>query len=99
MIALPIYYATGSKKKALFWAILSGVSEPIGALVGWAAISNGGDLSFAIVFALVGGMMVYISIKELIPMALRYDPKDTVATTAVVMGMAIMAASLLLFTL
>jgi zinc transporter, ZIP family len=99
VIALPIYYATGSKWKAFMWACLSGVSEPIGALVGWAALSNGGDLSFGIVFGLVAGMMTYISVKELIPMSLRYDPKDTVATTCIVAGMALMALSLLLFTL
>lgn len=99
VIALPIYYATGSRSKAFLWAMASGLSEPIGALVGWAALSSGGDLAFAIVFALVAGMMVMISIKELVPMALRYDPKDTVATTAVVVGMAVMAGSLLLFTL
>ncbi len=99
VIALPIYYATGSKWKAFMWACLSGVSEPIGALVGWAALSGGGNMSFGIVFGLVAGMMTFISVKELIPMALRYDPKDTVATTCIISGMALMALSLLLFTL
>jgi len=99
VIALPIYYATGSKKKAFIWASLSGISEPIGALVGWAALSSGADVSFGIVFGLVAGMMTYISVKELIPMALRYDPKDTVATTCIIAGMAVMALSLVLFTL
>ena len=98
-VALPIYYATGSRAKAFGWACLSGASEPLGALVGWLALYGDTSLSFAIVFALVAGMMVYISIKELLPMALRYDPRDTVATNAVVVGMAVMAASLLLFTL
>jgi ZIP family zinc transporter len=99
VIALPIYYATGSRRKAFLWATASGLSEPIGALVGWAALSSGADLAFAIVFAVVAGMMVMISLKELVPMALRYDPKDSVATTSVVVGMVVMAASLLLFTL
>ncbi|KAG7667152.1 hypothetical protein Ndes2526B_g04342 [Nannochloris sp. 'desiccata'] len=99
VIALPIYYATGSKWKAFMWGSLSGLSEPIGALVGWAALSGGADLSFGIVFGLVAGMMTYISVKELIPMALRYDPKDTVATTCIIAGMAVMALSLVLFTL
>lgn len=98
-VALPIYYATGSKIRAFSWAMLSGLSEPLGALVGWLALYGDNSLSFAIVFALVSGMMVYISIKELFPMALRYDPKDTVATTAVVVGMIVMAGSLLLFTI
>ena len=49
--------------------------------------------------SLRSGMMVYISVKELVPTALRYDPQDSVATTCVVAGMVVMAASLLLFTL
>ena len=98
-VALPIYYSTGSRKKAFFWATASGMSEPLGAVVGYLALYGDTSLAFAIVFALVAGMMVYISIKELIPMALRYDPKDKWSTNCVVLGMAVMAGSLLLFTL
>lgn len=98
-VALPIYYSTGSKSRAFFWATASGLSEPLGALIGYVALYGNTSLSFAIVFALVAGMMVYIAIKELIPMALRYDPKDSVTTNCVILGMVIMAASLLLFTL
>jgi zinc transporter, ZIP family len=98
-VAMPIYYATGSKWKGFLWGLASGLSEPLGALVGWAVLSDGSDLAFGLVFALVGGMMVYISIKELIPTALKYDPKDRVVTTAVVCGMIVMAASLMLFAL
>jgi ZIP family zinc transporter len=98
-VALPIYYSTGSKAKAFFWATASGMSEPLGALVGYFALYGDTSLAFAIVFALVAGMMVYIAIKELIPMGLRYDPKDSVTTNCVILGMVVMAASLLLFTL
>lgn len=98
-VALPIYYSTGSKAKAFFWATASGMSEPLGALVGYFALYGDTSLAFAIVFALVAGMMVYIAIKELIPMGLRYDPKDSVTTNCVILGMIVMAASLLLFTL
>ena len=98
-VALPIYYATGSRWKAFSWALLSGMSEPLGALVGWLALYGDNSLAYAIIFALVGGMMVYISVKELIPMALRYDPKDSIASTCVVLGMIVMAVSLILFTL
>jgi zinc transporter ZupT len=45
------------------------------------------------------GMMVYITIKELIPTALRYDPQDSVVSTCVILGMVVMAGSLLLFTI
>lgn len=98
-VAMPIYYATGSRWKGFWWAFMSGVSEPIGGLFGYLLLNGNNELSFAIVFGIVAGMMVYISIKELIPTALRYDPKDTLTTTCVIAGMVVMAASLLLFTI
>ena len=55
------------------------------------------QLAFGVMFSFVAGMMVYISIRELLPTALRYDPKDSCATACAFWGMAVMAASLLLF--
>jgi ZIP family zinc transporter len=52
---------------------------------------------YGLLFALVGGMMVYISLRELLPMAHRYDPKDRVVTWSWVAGFAVMALSLVLF--
>lgn len=98
-VALPIYYSTGSRTKAFVWATLSGMSEPLGALVGYFALYGDNSLAFALVFAIVAGMMVYIAIKELLPMALRYDPTDSVSTNFCILGMVVMAGSLLLFTL
>lgn len=98
-VAMPIYYATGSKWKGFLWAFLSGVSEPVGGLMGFLVLTGNQDLAFAIVFGLVAGMMIYISIKELIPTALKYDPDDKVVTTSVIAGMVVMAGSLLLFTI
>ena len=55
-VAMPIYYATGSKAKGFLWALLSGVSEPVGALLGYFALGDGdNDLAFAVVFGLVAG--------------------------------------------
>lgn len=100
-VALPIYYATGSRCKAFFWAMISGVSEPIGALIGYLIIKASGDsmshLVFAILFGLVAGMMVMIVISELLPTAYKYDPTHRLVTNCVVFGMGIMAASLCLF--
>lgn len=99
-VSIPIYYSTGSRKKALAWALLSGISEPIGALLGYLVLMNRmGPMAFGIVFGFVGGMMVYICIHELIPTAHRYDPEDKVTTWTVILGMAIMALSLVLFVL
>lgn len=97
-VALPIYYATGNRCKAFMWGCLSGISEPIAALLGWAVLANAmSDNVYAILFGLVSGMMVIISMKELVPTAHRYDPEDTVVTLSLIGGMVIIALSLVLF--
>lgn len=99
-VALPIYYATGNRWKAFMWGCLSGASEPLAALLGWAVLANAmSDYAYAILFGLVSGMMVIISLKELIPTAHRYDPEDTVVTYSLIGGMFIIALSLVMFKL
>ena len=97
-VALPIYYATGNRWKSFLWGCLSGLSEPIAALLGWAVLANAvSQAVYASLFGIVSGMMVMISLKELLPTAHRYDPEDAVVTYSVVAGMAIIAISLVLF--
>lgn len=97
-VALPIYYATGNRWKAFMWGCLSGLSEPVAALLGWLVLAKAvSDDVYAILFGLVSGMMVIISLKELIPTAHRYDPEDTVVTYSLIGGMVIIALSLVLF--
>lgn len=100
-VAMPVYYATGSRWKGFLWAFLSGLSEPVGGLLAYFVLygSRMSDLAYGILFNIVAGMMTYISIKELIPTALKYDPHDRVVSTSVIGGMVIMAASLLMFTI
>ncbi|PRW59678.1 zinc transporter [Chlorella sorokiniana] len=98
-VAMPIYYSTGSKWKGFLWGSLTGFAEPLGGLIGYLAVQEQDPLSFAIVFGLVSGMMVYVAIKELLPSAFRFDPKDKLTSTGILIGMAVMAISLLLFTL
>lgn len=99
-VAMPIYYATGDRWKAFGWGVLSGLAEPIAALFGWLVLANVmSDKIYAILFGLVAGMMVIISARELLPTAHRYDPTDTVVTYSFMVGMAIMALSLILFLL
>ncbi|MGM0378476.1 MAG: zinc transporter ZupT [Bacillota bacterium] len=96
-VSVPIYYATGSKKKALWLSFLSGLSEPIGALVGYFFLKNlFNDLTFGILFALVAGIMVFISLDELLPTAEKYG-EHHIAIYGVISGMIVMAASLVLF--
>jgi len=89
---------TGSRWKAFLWGLLSGLSEPLAALVGWLILSQYFTQTvFGILFGLVAGMMVIISVKELLPTAHRYDPDDFIVNTSFVAGMIVMAASLVLF--
>jgi ZIP family zinc transporter len=101
-VALPIYYASGSRHKGFFWALLSGLSEPVGALIGYLIIkASGEDMNqtvYGILFGMVAGMMIMIVLLELLPTALRYDPADKYVTNSMVLGMVVMAASLVLFT-
>lgn len=99
-VALPIYYATGNRWKAFMWGCLSGLSEPVAALLGWLILADAmSDVVYAILFGIVSGMMVIISLKELIPTAHRYDPEDTVVTFSLIFGMAVIALSLVMFRL
>lgn len=96
-VAVPIFYSTGSRKKAFIYSFLSGLSEPVGALVGYFMfIRFFGNETFGFIFAAVAGIMVYISLDELLPAAKEYGEHHT-SMFGVVIGMMIMALSLILF--
>ena len=96
--SMPIYYATGDRKLAFKYSFLSGVAEPVGAVLGFLILlpfldSYPGLLDGLLAF--VAGIMIYISLDELLPMAHRYGHNHTVIL-GVVTGMFIMAVSLLM---
>lgn len=96
-VAVPIYYATGSRMKAFKLSFLSGLSEPVGALVGYLILFRFfNDTMFGFIFASVAGIMVYISLDELLPSAREYG-EHHLSIYGLIMGMAVMAISLLLF--
>ena len=96
-VSVPIYYATKSRSKAFIYSFLSGLSEPIGAILGYVLLRNVlSDAAFGMVFAGVAGIMVYISLDELLPTAEEYA-EHHVAITGLIAGMLIMAISLALF--
>jgi len=96
-VSVPLYYATGSRKKAFGLSFLSGLAEPVGAVVGYFVLYRYfSDVVFGIVFASVAGIMVFISLDELLPTAEKYGEHHR-AIYGVVAGMVIMALSLLLF--
>lgn len=95
-VSVPIYYATGSRNKAFFYSFLSGVSEPAGALLGYLLLMPFlTPMVLAGTLAFVAGVMIYISLDELLPTAHRYGHGHLVIG-GVVLGMLIMAASLLM---
>lgn len=96
-VSVPVYYATGNKKKAFWLSFLSGLSEPIGAMVGFLVLMPFlNDVVFGVLFAAVAGIMVFISIDELLPAAREYGEAH-LSIYGVIGGMMLMAVSLLLF--
>ncbi|MEG0773048.1 zinc transporter ZupT [Clostridium sp.] len=96
-VSVPIYYATGDRKKAFFYSFISGLSEPVGAIVGFALLSRFfNDVTFGILFAMVAGIMVYISLDELLPASEKYG-EHHLSIYGLIAGMVVMAVSLLLF--
>lgn len=96
-VSVPVYFATGDKKKAFKLSFLSGLSEPVGALVAYLFLMPFlNDIMFGIIFAAVAGIMVFISLDELLPAAKRYD-ETHLSIYGLIAGMGVMALSLLLF--
>ena len=95
-VSVPIFYATSSRNKAFFYSFLSGISEPIGAVLGFLVLAPFLTPGFlAGTLALAAGIMIYISLDELLPTAHRYGQGHFVIA-GVVLGMLLMAVSLLL---
>ncbi|RCX14812.1 ZIP family zinc transporter [Anaerobacterium chartisolvens] len=96
-VSIPIYYATGDKKKAFKLSFLSGLSEPVGAIIGYLILATFfNDVVFGVLFASVAGIMVFISLDELLPTAREYGEAH-LSIYGLIAGMMVMAVSLLLF--
>lgn len=96
-VSIPVYFSTGSKKKAFVYSFLSGLSEPLGAVVGFTLLrAFVNDLTFGVVFSMVAGIMVFISLDELLPSAREYGEAH-LSIYGLICGMMVMATSLLLF--
>lgn len=95
-VAFPIYYATKNRKKAFIWSFMSGLAEPVGALIGYTLLFpfiNPYILSVTLAF--VAGIMVFISFDELLPVALKYG-EEHLAIASLFLGMVMMTLILLL---
>lgn len=95
-VSIPVYYATNDRKRAFFWSFISGLAEPVGAVIGYLILLPiMSPLVMGVLFGLVAGIMVFISIDELLPAARDYG-EHHLSVYGLVAGMAVMAASLLL---
>ncbi|SCZ51566.1 zinc transporter ZupT [Thiohalomonas denitrificans] len=98
-VAVPIYYATGSRRTAFWFSLLSGLAEPVGAIVAFLLLMPFlSDVVMGAVLAAVAGIMVFIALDTLIPNAKKYGQGHD-AVYGLISGMALMAASLLLLDL
>lgn len=97
-VSMPIYYATGSRLKAFTYSFLSGLVEPLGAILAYAIFGSyltEDSMIMACMLAGVAGIMVFISLDQLLPAAEEYGHHH-LSTYGVVSGMAVMAMSMLL---
>lgn len=95
-ISVPVYYATGSRRKAFWYSFGSGLSEPLGAVLGYLLLRPllGGP-TFGLILASVAGIMTYISLDELLPSAREFG-ESHLAMLGLAGGMGVMAISLAL---
>jgi len=95
-VSVPIYYATGSKLKAFLYSFGSGLAEPVGAIAAFFILRTFlTDQMFGLIFAAVGGIMIYIALDELLPTAEKYGAHHKVIY-GLLGGMIVMAISLIL---
>lgn len=95
-VSVPIYYATGNRKKAFWLSFASGMAEPIGGLIGYFILMPFmSDFTLGLLMASVAGIMVFISVDELLPGAEKYG-EHHFSIAGFVAGMAVMAISLLM---
>ena len=97
-VSVPIYYATGSRKTAFFWASLTGLADPAGALIGWAVLLpfiKAFPQMLSLINAAVAGIMIFVTFDGLLPMAQKFG-KPHWSLAGIISGMFIMALALAL---
>ena len=96
-VAVPIYHATGSRKKAFWLSFSSGLAEPIGALIAYFFLMPFWSPTLdAFILSAIAGVMIFISMDELLPTAEKYG-KHHISIIGLVIGMLLMGVSLFLF--
>lgn len=95
-VAVPVFFATGSKRKGLLCAVISGLGEPLGALLALLILRPFlTSLSLGVILGIVAGIMLFVSFNELIPSALRYGKKTPIV--GILLGLLVMGIGLAWF--
>lgn len=96
-ISVPIYYATGSKKRGVIYSLISGLAEPLGAILAFIVLKNYiNDITIALVLVIVAGIMITISINEMLPEVNSYNKKN-ISILGMIIGVILVIVNLLLF--
>lgn len=96
-ISVPIYHSTGSKKKAFTYSLLVGLCQPLGAIIGYVLLSKFfNDMVFGVLFSVVAGIMIFVSLDELLPSSQKYEDHH-ISVYGAIAGMIVMALSLNFF--
>ncbi|NLY86752.1 MAG: zinc transporter ZupT [Tissierellia bacterium] len=93
-ITMPIFYATGSRKKGFLYSLIVGLCQPLGAIIGHLVLANFlNDTVHGILFSIVGGIMIFISLDELLPIS-RQDDDHHLGIYVTILGMIVMALAM-----
>jgi ZIP family zinc transporter len=93
-IAVPLYYSTGSRKRAFIYTLLVGLCQPIGAILGYVVLDRVfNDLVVGALFSIVAGIMIFVALDELLPSSQRYEDHH-LSVYGAILGMLVMAISL-----
>lgn len=96
-ISVPIYYSTGSKKKAFLYSLIVGLCQPIGAIIGYLLLSRFfNDIVFGVLFSIVAGIMIFVSLDELLPASQKHEDHH-MSVYGAIAGMIVMALSMSIF--
>lgn len=96
-ISVPIYYATGSKKRGVIYSLISGLAEPLGAILAFIVLKNYiNEITIALVIVIVAGIMITISINEMLPEVNSYNKKN-ISILGMIIGVILVIVNLLLF--
>ena len=96
-IAIPIYYSTGNRKLALKNALISGMAEPLGAMLAFVFLKNFiSEMMISIILIVVAGLMITLSIQELLPEALKYK-ENKILYLGLLFGLLLVFINILIF--